>query len=255
MHTLDIIEVMAARRLDNAGAREWVRRRLKDGYYWSRLNPDLLSGDEVLPYVDVDKPPQSPATLISFPVAVQSYKVLNPAAPNYLEELARVKIRWCRGENKAGPAVLRRVVKQLAYYSQTPCQAEYYLWFELNPQLCPLWPLVQMIFPALDRYRLPDPALPKPLWDRPGEAWQSGRDDYGVSLRFSTLQHKEGGLVLAAALLGAKTYWLANYLLNRARYSFIRQQLFFLLGERLEPWQRDLPQQNSFRGRVYRKPK
>jgi hypothetical protein len=204
--------------------------------------------------VDVDRPPQSPATLIPFPVAVDSFKKIDPAAPNYLEELARVKIRWCRREGRVGPAVIRQVIKQLAYYTQTPRLAGYYLWFELNPQLSPLWPLTQMIFPALDKYRLPEPALPEPPQDHPGEAWQSSRDDYGVTLRFSVFQQREGSLVLAAALLGAKTYWLGNYLLSRTRYSYIRQQLFFLL-ERMEPWQRDLPQQNSFRGRVYRKPK
>lgn len=256
MRTLDVSEVMAKRRLSNAEAREWMRRRLKTGHFWSRMNPDLLCGDEVLPYVDVDKPPQSPATLIPFPVSAGRHKEMNPADPDYLEKLARVKIRWCRAEDKAGPAVYRRVIKQLAYYSQTPTSAgEHYRWFGLNPQLSPLWPLAHMIFPALDNYRLPEPVLPEPSQDRLGEAWQSGRDDYGVTLRFSVRQQREGSFVLAAALLGAKTYWLGNYLLSRDRYSFIRQQLFYLLGERMDPWHSNQTPQNSFRGLVYRKPK
>ena len=87
------------------------------------------------------------------------------------------------------------------------------------------------------------------------QAWRSDRDDYGTSL-LSAFQESEGNIVLAVALQGAKTYWLGNYRLNPDRYAFIRQQFFFLLGERMEPWQSGaLPHGSPFRGRVYRKPK
>lgn len=257
MYTLDIRTVMSERRLGNAAAREWVRRRLKTGEWWSRLNPDLLSGEELLPYLDVDKPPLSPATLVPFPVAAQRYCEMDPGAPNYLEQLAQEKIRWCRREDGAGTALRRRVLAQLAYYYPDPSPAgEKYCWFVPNPQRCPLGPLLQMIFPALNRYCLEEPILPTPPRGSPGEAWRSARDDYGTSLHFSAVQEREGSIILAVALLGAKTHWLANFRLNRDRYTFIRQQFFFLLGERMQPWRSGaLPQGNSFRGRIYRKPR
>ncbi|MGI6366486.1 MAG: hypothetical protein ACOX2G_12325 [Bacillota bacterium] len=257
MYTLDLQALMAERDMSNAEAREWVRRRLKAGHFWSRLNPDLLSGAELLPYLDADRPPRSPAALLPFPVPTPRYRELEPHASDYLEQLAGEKIRWCGRENAAGTALRRRVLAQLAYYYPDPTPAgEKYCWFMPNPQRSPFAPLIQMIFPALDRYRLEEPVLPAPPRDLPGEAWRSDRDDYGTSLRFSAFQESEGNIVLAVALQGAKTYWLGNYRLNPDRYAFIRQQFFFLLGERMEPWQSGaLPHGSPFRGRVYRKPK
>lgn len=225
---------------------------------WSRLNPDLLSGEELLPCMNLDSPPKSPASLVPFPVSTQFYKGLDPEVPDYPELLAQEKIRWCyQGLHRAGAAVKARIVKQLQYYNPAPTKTGYhYYWFEPNPQSCPYWPLISMIFPALENYRVADPLLPSPSVDWPGEAWQSASDIYGASLSFSAHVSGEDTIHLAASLTGKKPYWLCNYHLNPDRYSFIRQQLFYLLGDRMEPWHPgDLPKQGSFRGNVYRKPK
>lgn len=248
---------MAELQLNHAKAREWLRRRLKDGYIWSRFSPDLLKGDELLPYMDLNNPPQSPATLVPFPIAARRYKDFDPDASDYLQKLAQEKIRWCNGSHKAGLAVVRRIIQQLNFYNHAPSPVgHYYYWLEPDPRTSPFWPLARMIFPALDRYSLAQPILPEPPLHRPGEAWQSASDQYGVGLRFSSVLENEDSLILAAALLGKKTYWLRNYRLNPDRYAFIRQQLFYLLGERLEPWlPGELPKQSSYRGMVYRRPK
>ena len=71
---------MAERDMSNAEAREWVRRRLRGGHFWSRLNPDLLSGAELLPYLD-GQAARSPAALLPFPCPPRAIRELEPTPP------------------------------------------------------------------------------------------------------------------------------------------------------------------------------
>jgi len=249
---------MAEQDIKHTVARDKVRRQLKDGYTWARLNPDLLSGAELLPCMTTDIPPVSPAELVPFPIPTVQYKKMDPQSPNYLELLAQEKIHWSyQSQRKAGSAIVRRIIKQLDFYQHIPATVGYhYCWIELNPLVSPYRPLTEMIFPTLNNYAMDKPILPQPPSDTPGEAWYTPKaDNYGVSLHFSATGGKDQ-LVMAISLSGRDTFWLCNYKLNSDRYTFIRQQLFYLLGSRLEPWDIGyLQKSGSFRGRVYRKAK
>lgn len=258
MQTIDLGQIMAKHDLTHTAARNKVRRWLKEGKIWSRLNPDLLSGEELLPCIAVDNPPRSAAEPIPFPIPSQRFHSLNPKDNNYLEALANEKIRWCyQGKPQTGSALRRRLLKQLSFYEVVPAATgSRYCWIELNPQTSPYRPLAAMIFPVLSRYALDNPVPPQPPEEVPGEAWFTPKPDaYGVSLHYSVRVEAENKLVLAVSLSGRQTFWLSNYRLDPDRYAFIRQQLLYLLGSRLEPWEAGTGQRpGSFRGLIYRKP-
>lgn len=69
MKTIDFSKLASERGITVTAAKALVRRDLKTGLIWSRLNPDLLNPGELLPCMTVDKPPASPAALAPFPVA------------------------------------------------------------------------------------------------------------------------------------------------------------------------------------------
>ncbi|HOB34715.1 MAG: hypothetical protein GX090_04485 [Firmicutes bacterium] len=258
METLDLNALMRRRGISHAQARDWVRRRLKDGRFWSRLNPDLLKDGELLPYMDAQRPPASPAALVPFPVSGTACRGLDPGDPECLDLLAGHKIRWCYSSRRqAGPAVRQRVHRQMVYYTLPPSPAgRTWQWLELNPETAPFFPLLNTVLPVLNQYALGQPQPPRPPRKKPGEAWRSAQpDDFGLTLGWSA--HGEGDdIILAVALVGHKIMWLRNWRLGSDRYAFVRQQLFYLVGNRLEPWLTgNWPRPNSFRGMVYRKPK
>ena len=253
MQTLDLRQIMADAGITHKQARDSVRKRLKYGFIWSRLNPDLLSGAELLPYVSMDRPPKSGAELLPFPISAKLN--LDPASPNYLERLAEEKIRWCYAQG-ATELVRAKVLTQLStYYDPLPRSGINYNWITLDPLRSPYRSSLVSIFPALQNY-VQQGALPKPLGREPGEAWHTPEaDQNGVTFRLSTTLEEEDSLVLTVSLTARETFWARTYKLNPDRYAFIRQQVFYLLGPRLEPWDDDNVQQPGvYRGLVYRQP-
>lgn len=258
MKTIDLNQLMQEDKLSRSEAREMLRRRLKDGFLWSRLNPDLLMDQELLPVLTVDEPPASAAELVPFPVPADRYENFDPDKDDPFEYFAEEKIRWCSQGQKTGSAIYRRVIKQMQYYELVvPVQGTRYYWMDLDPLDSPYRPLLNTVLPALDKYSLANPVPPQPPQEKPGESWYSPEaDDYGVRLHFSGTVEDSEAFSLSVSLTGKTVFWLRTYKLNYDRYRFIRQQIFFLLGARLEPWQGgDMQRQSTFRGMVYRKPK
>lgn len=258
MKTLDISQLMSENNMTLSKANEMIRLRLKNGEIWSRLNPGLLSGAELLPYISVNSPPHSAAELTPFPVAARDYENFDPARQDPLDFFAEEKIRWCaRQGQKAGSAIANSAKKQLDYYDLLrPVKGSLYYWIDLDPQTAPYRPLLDTILPALENYCSKDPVLPQPPLDRPGESWHTPNpDSYGVSMHFSGTVDDNEHFVLAVSLSRQTVFWLRNYVLDFDRYTFIRQQIFYLIGLRLEPWLAGGLSKKTFRGMIYRKPK
>lgn len=254
MKTIDLCKLAADQSITEAAAKAMLRRRLKEGLIWSRLNPDLLNPGELLPCMTVDEPPASPAALSPFPVAREKLKEM--AAGKLDEEfLAREKIDWCyQGRRAAGRAINKRVAYLMLFYDPKPLMGTRYCWFQPNPDVSPYLPLIRMLFPAFANFALSDPAPPQPPLSHEGEAWQTANcDDYGVDLHFSaTMQTDE--VILALSVTGIESSYLQNYKLSPERYVFLRKQLFFLLSTRLEPWLPGNKRPNALRGTIYKKP-
>lgn len=252
MKTIDL-HALTKHSLSQEQAREQLRKNLKMGFSWSRLNPDLLKGAELLPCFSVKNPPSSGAELVPFPVPASRFVKLG-AEP--WDALAEEKMRWCYPQGKAGPAVARRVRTGLQYYDPGhPTKGTKYYWIGLNTQVAPYRPLLRTLLPALDNFASKDPVPPRPPTDKPGEAWYTSQaDDYGVTLYLSAQAESQDKLLLAVALHRKDYFWLGNYLLDPDRYTFIRQQLVYLVGTRLEPWTGKATGRGFYRGMVYRKP-
>lgn len=142
----------------------------------------------------------------------------------------------------------------MAYYETKPFMGTRYCWFQPDPGVSPYLPLLRMLFPAFANFALPDPAPPQPPLSGEGEAWQSSNfDDFGVDLHFSaTMQAEE--VIFALSLSGIESSYMQNYKLSPERYVFLRQQLFFLLNNRLEPWLPGNRRPNALLGTIYKKP-
>lgn len=223
-----------------------LRSRLKAGLAWSYLNPDLLSPGELLPIIQAADPPDSPAALVPFPVAEGRFS-LDPVS------LAREKINWC-GRGLRGPAQLKRVAARLAYYDLQPSREERYSWFRLDPGASPYLPLFRLILPAFAIYTVPNPQPPSPLSPKAGESWVTvAPDAFGLSANFSAT-YLEDAVLLAFALTRSGILSLYNFKLPSHRYIFLRQQLFFLLPNRLQPWSVPEDRANPLRGKIYKKP-
>ena len=256
MKTIDLQLMASEQSISLAEAKAKLRRRLKDGLVWSRLNPDLLSADELLPCMLVDEPPASPATLAPFPVAREKLRGMEEGQLD-AEHLAREKINWCyQGRRRPGQAVVKRVLRMMMYYDLKASDGRVYGWVHPNPQVSPYLPLVSMLLPAFTKFALEKPVPPQPPQSLPGEAWHTPEpDDFGVSLHCSATFAEDEIISFALSLTGAKRFWLQNFRLSPARYIFLRQQLLFLLNQRLAPWlPGDTPKHNTLRGRIYKKP-
>jgi hypothetical protein len=256
LKTIDLCQIAADRNITEAAAKTMLRRSLKEGIIWSRLNPDLLNPDELLPCMTVDEPPASPATLVPFPVAREKLKGIDTGKLDR-DFLAREKINWCyQGRRAAGRAIIKRVTYLMAYYEPKPFMGTRYCWFQPNPDVSPYLPLLRMLFPAFANFALVNPAPPQPTDSLAGEAWQTAKfDDFGVDIQYSATA-KEDEIILALSLLEVEeSFCLQNYKLSPDRYVFLRQQLLFLLHPRLEPWLPSGEQRhNPLRGKIYKKP-
>lgn len=251
MKTIDFKRLAAERGITVSAAKALIRRDLKAGLIWSHLNPDLLNPGELFPYISIDTPPSSPAALVPFPVAKDKLKAVDFLE---LECLAAEKIAWCyRGQRGADKGVEKHVTHLMIYYQSAPMVGTDYYWYYLDPESCPYRPLLSLILPAFANFTLDNPTLPKPNLGQ-GEAWQTPvSDDYDGSIQFSaTLEAEE--IILAISMTGGKSVYLENYKLSPDRYAFLRQQLFYLLSDRLEPWLPSGKKLNSFRGTIYKKP-
>lgn len=257
MNTLDLRELIAEKSLTLTQARDKVRQRIKSGELWSRLNPDLLSDAELMPYMSVNNPPASAAELVPFPIPAQKFRDFD-IDEDIFQFMAEERIRWSNRSGRRITEAYRKRIEHLMFYYDPilPAMGRDYYWMDFDHTNCPIRPMLNTIFPALNNYALANPVLPKPPVAEPGEAWYTkDSDDYGVSLHFSATAEKEE-VIMAASLSAEKTFWNANYRLNSDRYAFIRQQIFYLLGDRLEPWlEGDVLSCGYFRGMVYRKPK
>lgn len=256
LKTIDLQLMASEQGISFAEARARLRRRLKDGLVWSRLNPDLLSADELLPCMLVDEPPASPVTLAPFPIAREKLRGME-AGQLDAEYLAREKINWCyQGRRRPGQAVAKRVLKQMMYYDLKVSQGHVFGWVELNPLVSPYLPLVNMLLPAFANFALAKPYAPQPPQALPGEAWHTPEpDDFGVSLHCSATFAEDEIIIFALSLTREKMFWLQNFRLSPARYIFLRQQLVFLLNQRLAPWlPGEIQSHNTLRGRIYKKP-
>lgn len=227
-----------------------LRRQLRQGLAWSRLNSDFLEQGELLPLVTVSQPPSSPAALVPFPVSAATLSAgkLPP------ELLAQAKIDWCyRRKRRAGKAILKQVTAQMAYYNPQPIEKTSYCWFVLDPQGCPYLPALGLVLPAIKAFAYADAEFPSPPQDGKGEAWRSSeRDTYGADLCFSAAREKNK-VTLTIALTRGQTVYRKGYRLAMERYIFFRQQLFFLLNMRLRPWFVAAELANPLRGTIYKK--
>jgi hypothetical protein len=255
LKTIDLKKIAADQGITETAAKAMLRRRLKEGLIWSRLNPDLLNPGELLPCMTVEEPPSSPAALAPFPVAREKLKGMDAGKLDG-EFLAREKINWCyQGRRGAGRAVIKRVAYLMAYYEPKPFMGARYCWFQPNPDVSPYLTLLRMLLPAFANFALVNPAPPQPPLSGEGEAWQSAIfDDFGVDFQFSaTMQADE--VIFALSLLEVEeSFCLQNYKLSPERYVFLRQQLFFLLSTRLEPWLPGNRRPNVLQGTIYKKP-
>ena len=256
LKTIDLQQIASEQDISMAEAKARLRRRLKDGQVWSRLNPDLLCADELLPCMLVDEPPASAVTPAPFPVARVKLRGME-AKQLDAEFLAQEKINWCyQGRRRPGRAVVKRVLQQMMYYDLKVSQGHIYGWVQLNPLVSPYLPIVSMLLPAFTNYALAKPSAPKPPQSLPGEAWHTPEpDDFGVSLHCSATFADDETIIFALSLRGEKRFWLQNFRLSPARYLFLRQQLLFLLNFRLAPWlPGETQSRNTLRGRIYKKP-
>lgn len=251
MKTIDFKILAAERGITVSAAKALIRRDLKAGLIWSHLNPDLLNPGELFPYISIDTPPSSPAALVPFPVAKDKLKGVDFLE---LEFLAAEKIAWTyRGQRGAGKGVEKHVTHLMIYYQSAPMVGTDYYWYYLDPESCPYRPLLSLILPAFANFTLDNPTLPKPNLGQ-GEAWQTPvPDENSTRIQFSATLEAED-IILALAIKGSKSAYLENYRLSPDRYAFLRQQLFYLLSDRLEPWLPSGKKLNSFRGTIYKKP-
>lgn len=230
-----------------------LRRQLREGLVWSRLNPDLLATGEYLPIAAVAQPPSSPAALLPFPVL--SEKIETAKCSLTTDFLTEQKIDWCyHGRRKAGAAVSKRVAAQLAHYNLQPLQKARYCWFTPDPSSCPYTAALNLIFPAIKAFALAKPVFPEPVLTGEGEAWRSTKPDgFGVDFLYS-VSREDDHFTLALALTRGKTIRTMNYSLTAERFAYFKQQLFFMLNTRLQPWRRSAEAPNPFRGMIYKKP-
>lgn len=229
-----------------------LRRQLKEGLAWSRLNSEFLEQGELLPLVTVNQPPFSPATLVPFPIATT--RVEKEKGKLVPELLAQAKIVWCyRGQKRWGAAILKKVIKQMAYYSPQPIKKTSYCWFVLNTRVCPYMSALALIAPAIKSFTVTDAEFPAPPINGNGEAWRSAEPDaYGANLCFSAVAENDL-IILTVALTWQQTIYLKGYRLTPERYVFFRQQLFFLLNTRLRPWYTATELTNPYKGTIYKK--
>jgi len=250
--TVDFRKLAAERGTTVSAVKASIRRDLKAGLIWSLLNPDLLNPGELFPYISIDTPPSSPAALVPFPVARDKLMAQDFLE---LEFLAAEKIAWCyRGQRGIGKKLERYITHLMVYYESAPLMGKDYCWYYPEAESCPYLQLLSLLLPAFANFTLDNPSPPQPSPEM-GEAWHTpAADDFNARFQFSATQDTEE-IVLAMALTGEKSvYCLKNYRLSLDRYRFLRQQLFYLLEDRLEPWRPETGKTNSFRGRIYKKP-
>lgn len=251
LKTIDFGKLSAEKGISVSAVKASIRRDLKAGLIWSHLNPDLLNPGELFPYISIDTPPSSPAALVPFPVARDKLMAQDFLE---LEFLAAEKIAWCyRGQRGIGKKSERYITHLMVYYDSAPLMGKDYCWYYLEAESCPYLQLLSLLLPAFANFTLDNPSPPQPGPEM-GESWHTPvADDFNARFRFSATQQGEE-IILAMALAGDKSACLKNYKLSPDRYRFLRQQLFFLLKDRLEPWLPAGEKPASFRGTVYKKP-
>lgn len=233
--------------------KQQLRRDIRRGQLFTRVNPDQLEDQELLPALPWEN-------CLAPALSLRPFPLLPGLSP--LES----KIRHCYGSKPPRPFILARAENQLQrwYNLAEPREARDFPWLDLAYAKCPYPPLVRDTLGIISRYAIPPElegsgsnlqlALARDellldCWETPVS------DDLGWVFILVAKENQAEEVLLTSILTntprGAQES--GTYKISLERYQFLLGLFFQLLGERFAPKALNVST-GRYRGRIYTKP-